>query len=126
MTVPGNEPGLDGQLRGGQAEGFTRDRFRHRQTRKTYEEYCREPVTLQDLEDARDIIAYAITQDGPIYAPMLERLEREIREYRAREDVVARANAYVENRLRDQAALALGATGESAIADRYLSLSFNP
>ena len=71
----------------------TRDHFHHRQTRKTYEEYCREPVTLQDLEDARDIIAYAITQDGPIYAPMLERLEREIREYRGREDVVARANA---------------------------------
>jgi hypothetical protein len=43
--------------------------------------------------------------DGPIYAPILERLEREIAALRADEDTVARARQYVE-RYRDQAAAA--------------------
>jgi hypothetical protein len=62
-------------------------------------------VTLVRLERALAAISYAIVLDGPIYAPILERLEREITALRADEDTVARARQYVE-RYRDQAAAA--------------------
>jgi hypothetical protein len=62
-------------------------------------------VTLVRLERALAAISYAIMLDGPIYAPILERLEREIAALRADEDTVARARQYVE-RYRDQAAAA--------------------
>jgi hypothetical protein len=62
-------------------------------------------VTLVRLERALAAISYAIMLDGPIYAPILERLEREITALRADEDTVARARQYVE-RYRDQAAAA--------------------
>jgi hypothetical protein len=73
-------------------------------------------VTLERLERALAAISYAIVLDGPVYAPVLERLEREIAAYRAREDVVARARRNVE-RLRDQAAACISTpTGLKAIA----------
>ena len=50
-------------------------------------------VDLQRLERARAAIAYAVMLDGAIYAPIFERLEREIAERRAAEDVVTRAKA---------------------------------
>jgi hypothetical protein len=70
-------------------------------------------VTLERLELALAAISYAILLDGPIYAPVLERLEREIAAMRASEDVVSRARQHLE-RLRDQAAASKG--GVKAIA----------
>jgi len=62
-----------------------------------------QPITLERLERALAMISYAIVQDGPVYAPVLERLEREIAAHHARDGVVARARRNLE-RLRDQAA----------------------
>jgi hypothetical protein len=67
--------------------------------------YSSGEVTLVRLERALAAISHAIMLDGPIYAPILERLEREIAALRADEDTVARARQYVE-RYRDQAAAA--------------------
>jgi len=63
-----------------------------------------EEVTLERLERARAAISYAILLDGPIYAPVLERLEREIAAMHAKEDTVSRARQYLEQ-FRDQAAV---------------------
>jgi hypothetical protein len=77
------------------------------------EKTSNEPVTLERLELALATISYAILLDGPVYAPVLERLEREIAAMRANEDVVSRARQYLE-RIRDQAAVSKG--GLKAIA----------
>jgi hypothetical protein len=71
-------------------------------------------VTLERLERALAAISYAILLDGPIYAPYLERLEREIAAMRAEEDAVSRARQYLE-KFRDQAAAA-SSGGVKAIA----------
>ena len=55
-----------------------------------------EPVTLERLERALAAISYAILLDGSVYAPYLERLEREIAAMRASEDAVSRARQYLE------------------------------
>ena len=62
-------------------------------------------VTIERLERALLAISYAIQLDGPVYAPVLERLEREIAAVRANEDAVSRARQYLEQ-FRDQAAVA--------------------
>jgi hypothetical protein len=74
-----------------------------------------EPVTLERLEWALAAISYAILLDGPVYAPVLDRLEREIAALRASEDVVSRAQQYLEQ-FRDQAAAAANNGGVKAIA----------
>lgn len=74
-----------------------------------------EEVTLERLERALAVISHAILQDGPIYAPYLERLEREITSLRAREDTVSRAQQYIDQ-LRDQAAAASGAGAVKTMA----------
>jgi hypothetical protein len=66
-------------------------------------DHDRDEVTLERLERALAAISYAILLDGPIYAPVLDRLEREIAALRASEDVVSRARQHLQ-RLRDQAA----------------------
>jgi hypothetical protein len=76
-------------------------------------EHHREDVTLERLERAQAAISYAILLDGPIYAPVLDRLEREIAALSANEDVVSRARQHLE-RFRDQAAASTG--GVKAIA----------
>jgi hypothetical protein len=53
-------------------------------------------VTLERLEHALAAISYAVLLDGPVYAPILDRLEREIATMRANEDVVSRARAHLE------------------------------
>jgi hypothetical protein len=63
-----------------------------------------QPITLGRLERALALVSYAIVQDGPVYAPVLERLEREIAAHHARDGIVARARRNLE-RLRDQAAM---------------------
>jgi hypothetical protein len=60
-------------------------------------------ITLERLERALATISYAIMIDGSIYAPILERLEREIAAWHAREDVVSRARQYL-GQFKDQAA----------------------
>jgi hypothetical protein len=72
-------------------------------------------VTLERFERALAAISYAIVLDGPIYAPVLERLEREIAAMHASEDVVSRARQHLR-RLRDQAADASVSTGVKQIA----------
>lgn len=67
--------------------------------------------TLERLERALAAVAYAITLDGPVYAPVLERLEREIAALRAGEDTVSRARRYV-------GALQLSTPPERAITER--------
>lgn len=39
---------------------------------------------MERLERALAVISYAILQDGPVYAPVLERLEREIAAHRSK------------------------------------------
>ena len=55
-----------------------------------------QPVTLERLERARAAICYAILKDGPIYGPVLVRLEQEIAAMQAKDDVVARARKYLD------------------------------
>jgi len=55
-----------------------------------------EPLTLERLLQARAAIAYAMTLDGAVYAPVFERLEREIAILRADDDVMARARRCLE------------------------------
>jgi hypothetical protein len=55
-----------------------------------------ESVTLERLLQARAAIAYAMMLDGAIYAPVFERLEREIAAMRAADDVMARARRCLE------------------------------
>ena len=50
------------------------------------------PVTLERLLRARAAIAYAMTLDGVVYAPLFERLELEIAARCAADDVMARAH----------------------------------
>jgi len=65
-------------------------------------------VTIERLERALLAISYAIQLDGSVYAPVLERLEREIAAMRANADAVSRARQYLEQ-FRDQAAASSGA-----------------
>jgi hypothetical protein len=79
------------------------------------EQHHEKPLTLERLLRARAAIAYAMTLDGPVYAPVFERLEREIAVLRAADDVMARARRCLE----DYAASATGvpaASGVKAIA----------
>lgn len=55
------------------------------------------PITLERLLRAQAAIAYAMTLDGAIYAPLFERLEREIAAVRAADDVMARARRCLES-----------------------------
>jgi hypothetical protein len=56
-----------------------------------------ESVTLERLLRARAAIAYAMTLDGAVYAPVFERLEREIAMMRAADDLMARARRCLED-----------------------------
>ena len=59
-------------------------------------EQLHQPLTLERLSRARAAIAYAMTLDGAVYAPVFERLEREIAVMRAADDVMARARHCLE------------------------------
>lgn len=56
------------------------------------------------LRDAIDLVSFCIVEDGPVYAPILERLEGELQALQRQEDVVARARRNVERR-RSEAAV---------------------
>ena len=77
-----------------------------------HKRHQQEDVTLERLERARAAIAYAMTLDGAVYAPIFERLEREIAARRMADDVMARA----QRCLQDYAAAATPAVGVRAIS----------
>jgi hypothetical protein len=56
------------------------------------------PITVERLEAALAIVARAIIADGAVYAPIFDRLEREIAALRAHDDAVSRAQRYLSAR----------------------------
>ena len=68
-------------------------------------------ATLERLLQEQAAVAYCMAMDGPIYAPVLERYEREIATLLARDDAMSRARRILEG----QAALT-GGRGVKAIA----------
>ena len=52
------------------------------------------------LCEAIDTVSFCIVRDGPVYAPILERLERELKALQDEEDIVARARRNLEARQR--------------------------
>lgn len=54
-------------------------------------------VTAERIERALVVVAYAMEKDGPIYAPLFERLERELAETRRlHSSTTARARQLLE------------------------------
>ena len=69
-------------------------------------------ANIERLMKARIAVAYAMTLDGAAYGPIFERLERELAERRAADDVMARATAC----LIDYASVAAPVVGVKAIS----------
>lgn len=55
-----------------------------------------EPVTIERLERGLAILAYIMSLDGAVYAPLFERLERELAAMRQTQDTVGRAKRLLE------------------------------
>lgn len=53
-------------------------------------------VTRERLERALALAAYIVVLDGPIAAPIFDRLERELAAMQTNEDTVTRAKAMLE------------------------------
>lgn len=53
-------------------------------------EQSNDGVTLKELEDALKVVAYCVLRCGTVYAPILERLEREV-EMARQQDPMMRA-----------------------------------
>jgi hypothetical protein len=56
-----------------------------------------EPITIERLERGLALLAHLIVLDGPVYAPLFEKLERTLDVMRRRQDTVARAKRLLEN-----------------------------
>lgn len=56
-----------------------------------------ESVTVERLERALAVCAYLVVLDGPVLAPIFNRLERELEAMRENEDTVARAKRLLES-----------------------------
>lgn len=56
-----------------------------------------QPLTIERLEHALAVAAYIVTLDGPIAAPIFEKLERELAAMRADQDTVGRAKRLLES-----------------------------
>jgi hypothetical protein len=69
-------------------------------------------VTLEQLLQEQAAVAFCMAMDGAVYAPVLERYEREIAALLAREDAMSRARRILEG----QATLAAVARDVKAIA----------
>jgi len=52
--------------------------------------------TEEWLLEAIRAVSFCIVEDGPVYAPILDRLERELDIIRARQDAVSRARMHLE------------------------------
>jgi hypothetical protein len=55
-----------------------------------------EPVTIERLERALALCAYFVVLDGPVVAPIFERLERDLEAMRRQKGTVARAKRLLE------------------------------
>jgi hypothetical protein len=53
-------------------------------------------VTLEQLLQEQAAVAYCMMLDGPVYAPVFERYEREIAALLARDDAMSRARRILE------------------------------
>lgn len=53
-------------------------------------------VTVERLERGLVLLAYFMSLDGPVYAPLFEKLERERETLRSREDTASRAKRFPE------------------------------
>jgi hypothetical protein len=67
-----------------------------------------ESEQLERLLRAQAAVAYCMMLDGPIYAPVFERYEREIAALRDREDAMSRARRVLEG----HATLSVAADGD--------------
>lgn len=56
-----------------------------------------QPVTIERLERGLALLAFLVVRDGEVYAPLFEKLERDIEVMRARQDTVGRARQMMEN-----------------------------
>jgi hypothetical protein len=56
-----------------------------------------QPMTIERLEHGLAVAAYIVTLDGPVAAPIFERLERELAKMRADQDAVGRAKKLLES-----------------------------
>jgi hypothetical protein len=56
-----------------------------------------EAVTVERLERGLAVLAYLISRDGPVCAPLYEKLERELEALRNSEDTVSRAKRLLES-----------------------------
>lgn len=54
-------------------------------------------ISIERLERALAIAAYVVVLDGPVAAPLFDRLERELAAARATNDSVSRATALLES-----------------------------
>ena len=54
------------------------------------------PITTERVERALALCAYIMGRDGPVIAPIFERLERELAAMRRQDDTVARAKHLLE------------------------------
>jgi hypothetical protein len=55
-------------------------------------------VTIERLERGLVVLAYIMSRDGPVVAPLFERLERELAAMRSNEAAVIRAKELLDNR----------------------------
>ncbi|MDI4231487.1 hypothetical protein OZ411_01495 [Bradyrhizobium sp. Arg237L] len=51
-----------------------------------------DPITVERLDQALLLVAYFMERDGPVYAPLYERLERELEVLKRTEATVERAH----------------------------------
>lgn len=58
-----------------------------------------QPLTIERLERGLAIAAYVVMLDGPIAAPLFERLERELAAMRSTNDAVGRARRFLVERM---------------------------
>jgi hypothetical protein len=56
-----------------------------------------ESVTLDRLERGLALAAYLVVLDGPVLAPIFEKLERDLEAMRSSQDAVGRAKALLES-----------------------------
>jgi hypothetical protein len=55
------------------------------------------PITIERVERGLALLAYLMSRDGPVLAPLFEKLERELDAMRTSEDTVGRAKRLLEN-----------------------------
>lgn len=85
----------DGQ-RAGRADPVISEHLKHWHDRLKAEGKLSD-VNVERLECALAVSAYLMELDGPVHAPLFEKLERELASLRARDDTAARAKRLLES-----------------------------